>query len=224
MEQEYLWREICVMKRLLVYCEGPAEESFVKEVLAPYFWKINVSAFPTKANGVSKYSIIRKELLRHCKHDSSAMVTTMLDYYELPKETPGVETSKGSLYDIVEYIESAVERDMCEPDNLIFNLSVHEYEGLLFSRTSAFKGIATDKQIAILDGICKDFDYNPERINDSYDTTPSRRIKNVIPDYQKVIDGTRVAQRIDISGISSKCKHFHRWIEKLTTWAKEGTQ
>jgi hypothetical protein len=209
------------MKRLLIYCEGSTEESFIKEVLAPYFWKKNVGTTPTKTNGISKYSIIRKELMRHCMSDSSAMVTTMLDYYELPKETPGILTAKGTLYDIVEHIEAAVEADMGGFGNLIFNLSVHEYEGLLFSRTSAFEGIASDKQIAILDGMRKKFD-TPEHINDSYNDAPSRRLERAIPGYQKVTDGTRVAQRIDIGGISSKCKHFQRWIARLTAWAKEG--
>jgi len=48
------------MKRLLVYCEGSTEESFVKEVLAPYFWDMNVSVTSKKAKGVSKFSIVKK--------------------------------------------------------------------------------------------------------------------------------------------------------------------
>ena len=31
------------MKRLKIYCEGPTEESFVKTVLAPYFWVQDIS-------------------------------------------------------------------------------------------------------------------------------------------------------------------------------------
>jgi hypothetical protein len=211
------------MKRLLVYCEGPTEESFVKEVLDPYLWSMSTVAIPKSADGVSKYSIIRKELERHCKDDTSAMVTTMFDYYGLPKETPGKLSAKGTLYEQVEHIETAVEADLGGLSNLIFNLSVHEYEGLLFSRTSAFEGIATDKQIAVLDDIFRKFE-TPEHINDSYDDAPSRRLERAIPGYQKITDGTKVAQRIQIDGISSKCKHFQRWIVRLTTWAKEGGQ
>ena len=209
------------MKRLLVYCEGHTEESFVKEILAPYLGNMNVSVSPTRSDGVSKYSIIRKELSRHCKNDPMATVTTMLDYYELPNETPGISTAKGSLYDKVQHIETAVETDLSQVGNLIFNLSVHEYEGLLFSRISAFEGIANDKQIAVLKSVCKGFE-TPEHINNSYDTAPSRRLEKAIPSYQKVTDGVRIAQRIGIDGISLECKHFRQWIAKLTTWAKGG--
>lgn len=209
------------MKRLLVYCEGPTEESFVKEVLAPYLWDFNVNVSPKAADGVSKYSVIRKELLRLCKNDITAMITTMLDYYGLPSETPGISNAKGSLYDKICYIESAVESDLNKVDNIIFNLSVHEYEGFLFSQPYAFESIANERQIVILDNICNCFE-TPEHINDSYDTSPSKRLINIIPGYQKVTDGTRIAQRIGIDGISRKCKHFERWIAKLTAWAKDG--
>jgi len=125
------------------------------------------------------------------------------------------------LLDKVQHIESAVESDLSEVNNFIFNLSVHEYEGLLFSRVSAFENVADDKQISILEGIRKEFE-TPEHINNSYDTVPSRRLKAAIPTYQKVIDGTRVAQQTGIDRIAAECRHFANWLAKLTAWAKEG--
>jgi hypothetical protein len=65
---------------MIIYCEGPTEESFVKTVLSPYFWSMNVSVTPIGACGVSKYSIIRKELTRLCKGDPTAIISTMFDY------------------------------------------------------------------------------------------------------------------------------------------------
>ena len=211
------------MKRLLVYCEGPTEESFVRTVLAPYFLGMNAFAVPIGASGVSKYSIIKKELKRICKDDHTATITTMLDYYGLPSDTPGVSATSGTIYNKVEYIETTVEADLGELKNLIFNLSLHEYEGLLFSHISAFEGIADNKQLAALKSIIENFE-TPEHINNSYDTAPSRRIEKIIPDYSKVNDGIKVAQRIGIDVFSAKCKHFERWIAKLTTWAKDGAR
>ncbi|MCL2426310.1 MAG: DUF4276 family protein [Oscillospiraceae bacterium] len=208
------------MKRILVYCEGPTEESFVKNVLDPYFWSMDVSVSPKGASGVSKYSVIKKELTRHCKHDSTTMITTMLDYYGLPNDTPGISTAKGSIYDKVEHIEYAVKKDLGELANLIFNLSLHEFEGLLFSRVSAFDIVADKKQIEALEKVHNDFE-TPEHINNSYNTAPSRRIKEIVPSYQKIVDGTQIAQSIGIDEISAKCNHFKRWLEKLIAWAKD---
>jgi len=207
------------MKRLLVYCEGPTEESFVKTVLAPYFLGMNIFVTPIGAGGVSKYSIIKKELTRICKSDPTATITTMLDYYGLPNDTPGAVTASGTIHEKTAQIEAAVEKDLSELSNLFFNLTIHEFEGLLFSNTIAFESIATDKQLAILKTIREGFE-TPEHINNSYDTAPSKRIIKIIPSYSKVADGTILAERIGIDVISSQCPHFRKWIEKLVTWAK----
>ena len=211
------------MKRLIIYCEGPTEEQFVTTVLAPYFWKMDVSTVPIGAGGVNRYSRIRKDLIRLCMGDPTATITTMLDYYGLPSDTKGVATASGTPFEKAQHIEMSVERDLGGLNNLFFNLVVHEYEGLLFSQTTAFDGFVNDKQLAELQSICDGFE-TPEHINDSYETTPSRRIMRIIPGYSKVNDGTKVALSIGIEGISAKCKHFRRWLTKLTTWANENSQ
>ena len=208
------------MKRLIVYCEGPTEENFTKEVLSKYFAGLGVTVTPKGVGGVSKYSIIKKDLERLCKGDKTALVTTMLDYYALPSKTLGVDTASGDLYQKAQHIEAAIAKDIGDLENLYVNIVLHEFEGLLFTKTSAFEGVANAKQILELQKISDSFD-TPEHINDSYDTAPSRRIKRIVPTYTKVSDGTKVAKCIGIDGISSKCKHFEKWIIKLTNWAKE---
>ena len=218
------------MKRLIFFCEGSTEENFVKAVLDPYLTNIDkeIIVTPINAGGVSKYSIIKRDLTRICKGDPTATITTMFDYYGLPNETPGVATASGTIYQKVQHIEAVIEEDMGTLDNLIFNLIMHEYEGLLFAHTSAFEIIANKKQLAALKEICENKDIEtPEHINNSYDTAPSKRLEKIIPGYSKkhkVSDGVNIAFRIGIDGISAKCKHFERWIEKLTTWAKDGVQ
>ncbi|MCL2051170.1 MAG: DUF4276 family protein [Lachnospiraceae bacterium] len=209
------------MKRLIVYCEGLTEQSFVKTVLAPYFLTMDISVVPKGAGGVSKYSKIKKELIRICKGDRMALITTMIDYYGLPRDTPGYTTASGTIYEKAQHIEKTVEKDL-GLNNLLFNLSVHEYEGLLFSSISTFEGIADDKQIDALKTIIQKFE-TPEHINNSYDTAPSKRIEKIIPSYSKITDGTKIALKIGIDGISLKCKHFEQWISKLTAWAKDCT-
>ena len=221
MEQKYTRGEVYTVKRLLVYCEGSAEESFVKELLKPYMLHYGVNVFTRGAGGISKYSIIRKELLNHCKSDKNAMITTMLDYYKFPKEAPGMLKKESDLYKKVKFIESSIEKEMEHPNNLLFNLSIHEFEAYLFSSIEAFHCIASPKQIKMLDAVCKKYDNNPEMINTHYDSIPSRQIIKIIPDYQKVFDGIRVAKDVEINNIITRCTHFARWISRLTTWATQ---
>jgi hypothetical protein len=209
------------MKRLMVYCEGLTEESFVKTVLAPYFFGSDIVVTPIGAGGVSRYNKIKKELTRICKGDPTAVVTTMFDFYGFPGSAPGVATASGSIYAKARHIETAVEEDLGEPSNLFFNLTIHEFEGLLFANTSAFKNIADDKQLMALERISESFE-TPEHINDSYDTVPSKRIEKIIPSYSKVNDGSIIAGCIGIDRISAKCQHFSEWITRIAVLAKEG--
>jgi len=209
------------MKRMIVFCEGSTEEDFVDDVLAPFLWDVNVAATPVNLGGVSKYSRIKRELNQLCKSNKTALITTMFDFYGLPNETPGKSTARNSIYEAAEHIESAIESDLGNLSNLVVNVTLHEFEGLLFSQISAFGSIANEKQLAALDAVIKGFE-TPEHINDSFETTPSRRILSVIPDYTKRYDGITIAKQIGIKGISNKCRHFAKWLEKLTAWAKEG--
>jgi len=210
------------MKRMIVFCEGSTEEDFVNDVLAPFLWGANVAATPVNLGGVSKYSTIKRELNQLCKRNKTALITTMFDFYGLPSETPGKSTGKGSIYEVAEHIESAMENDLGNLSNLTCNITLHEFEGLLFSQTSAFGIIANEKQLASLDAVLKGFE-TPEHINDSFETTPSRRLLGVIPNFTKRYDGITIAKQIGIKGISNECRHFAKWLEKLTAWAKEGT-
>jgi len=72
--------------------------------------------------------------------------------------------------------------------NLCFNIVLHEFEGLLFSDVNAFDGIAYSSQLLELKNIRRR-EAPPEHINDKYETVPSRRIIDQIPDYSKIMNG-----------------------------------
>jgi len=62
----------------------------------------------------------------------------------------------------------------------------------------------------------------PEHINDSEATAPSKRIKKVLPEYSKTLNGIPVAKRIGIDKISGECRHFKEWVESIKALAKDG--
>jgi len=219
------------MKRLYILCEGQTEEDFINIILNPHLQSVNVLAIPiictTKRTftrkykgGVSSYGKIKNELTRLCGEHPNEMVTTMFDLYGLPHDTPGLGNDLGDIYEKARHIEKAITDDIGNRfGNMVFNLILHEFEGLLFSDVSAFENIASNEAIAFLRKIRVAVP-TPEHINESPETAPSKHIKRVIPEYSKVSDGIDVAEQIGINKVSSECRHFANWLAKLTAWAK----
>lgn len=63
---------------------------------------------------------------------------------------------------------------------------------------------------------------NPELVNNSPETAPSKRIIKVVEgdkkmrySYNKPKTGRYVTKTIGIDALRSKCRHFNEWIEKL---------
>ena len=210
------------MKNLIICCEGETEELFVEKILTPYLAQVDLYVTPKGMKGVSNYKRIKDFIVGYCKSYPAALVTTMIDYYGAAKHLPGFNVEKSDIYTRTIAIEKAVEEDLQLP-NLMFNLTLHEFEGYLFSNTAAFADIANKSQVDELADIRRRHE-TPEHINEKYDTAPSRRIIGVLPKYQKLQDGIPIAESITVDKIATECRHFAKWLEKLTAWAKEGAQ
>lgn len=207
------------MKRVIIYCEGPSEETFINRILYPGFQKEDIYLTAISCRGVSKYSLIRKDLLRLCRSDSAAVVTMMLDYYGMPSDTPGIrEKLEGSVYDKIKSIEKSIGQDIAA-SNFVPNLILHEYETLLFSDVTAFSQCMEAKSVGKLQKIRKEFS-NPEEINNSPDTAPSKRILKICPQYRKVVDGCSIAEAIGLTTIRKECRHFNEWLEQIESKGK----
>ncbi len=87
------------MTRLLVHVEGPTEEQFVNEVLARHLYPFDFfdvaarilgnARLRKNRGGVIPWNKARKDIINQLKGDSQISVTTMVDYYALPKDWPG---------------------------------------------------------------------------------------------------------------------------------------
>lgn len=217
------------MKEVLILCEGQTEESFVNNILQPYFMNLGITVKPkilitgrgavkSFKGGVSKYTAIRNELNRLCRNPN-AVVTTMFDYYAMPDDTPSIKYQDVDLYKKIETIENAINADIGR-DNLFFNFMVHEIEGLLFSDVLGFYAI-TEREMYIkqLQEIRASAE-TPEHINNSPNTVPSKRIISVLGSFQKPRQGALVAKRIGIDKMIAECKHFADWIEKIKAFSR----
>ena len=114
------------MKNLYFYCEGQTEETFVKNILVPYFVTKNIQCFAivcrTKEGpngvyrgGITDYQKVVKEIKRYCGEHSNETITSFIDFYGLNNmPTPSlISTDK---YTIISEIEKIFYADVNHPN------------------------------------------------------------------------------------------------------------
>ena len=100
-------------------------------------------------------------------------------------------------------------------DRFVPYVMMHEFEAMLFSDCEAFaRGIGSPDLAPSLQAIRDEF-CNPEEIDDSPVTAPSKRIAPLVPGYQKPTQGTFAIQAIGLDTIRAQCPHFREWLERL---------
>ena len=167
-----------IVKRVTVIVEGPTEERFVTDVLAPELLPASVSltpivlGVPGHRGGRVNYARVRKDIVRYLKSDPTAYCTTLFDYYGLgagfPSPPPNLTNSaKATRIEATLKADIVAELDHLRADQrFIPYLQVHEYEALLFSDPNALAAaIRIPNLTAQLTAIRRQFE-TPEDIND----------------------------------------------------------
>ena len=221
------------MSRLLVHVEGETEETFVNELLRPYLCDRGYSAVSarlmgnarqrSRRGGIKGWAEVRRDILGHLKEDTGRLVTTMVDYYGLPQTWPGRKAAGGTVFaQKAKTVEAMLSLDISQemggtlnPGRFIPYVMMHEFEAMLFSDCEGFgRGIGHENLVEPLQAIRDQF-ANPEEIDDSPHTAPSKRIEHLMPDYQKPLMGNLAALEIGIHAIRRECPHFGNWLERL---------
>lgn len=208
--------------------EGQTEERFVKDVLAPAFAEREVFITPTilvtkrvkqGANfrgGVTSYARFRADVRRLLLGSGDALVTTLLDYYGLPDDFPGMNTRPtASARMRAMHVEALIVEELESPKNFVPFLALHEIEAWLFASEDELPRALT--QPAARDAfaeICRSVE-TPEDINEGATTAPSKRIQALFPEYRKTVHGPITLQRIGLASIRNVCPHFDSWIRRL---------
>lgn len=215
------------MKRLIIVVEGDTEKEFIDNVLSPYLYTKgvqSVSCFKIKhtKGGLTKYRHLKTDLL-NCVYENDVLVSTLIDFYALPKDFPKYyEASK--IVDKVErlaFLEKAIVEDI-ENDkgeyfpNLIPYIQLHEFEALVFSSLHGISSLFGDDEADFteIERII-DTHTNPEDINNNPKTAPSKRLLKLIKGYNKVVDGIMIIEENGIETILDKCPRFNSWVEML---------
>ncbi|HFN3269822.1 TPA: DUF4276 family protein [Campylobacter jejuni] len=217
--------------RCYVICEGQSEEKFINETLGSYFYNSNVYLTPLiiptskgHKGGALAYNRVVDFIVKKLKQDPQAFMTTMFDYYGLDDEFLKENKADTDIYEYIEKIQKDFDeaiKQKCDTNKFFSYIQPHEFESLLFSDiTKIIKADAEWNEGLICELECIIEKYNnPELINNSKETSPSHRLKKIFssPSYKKVLHGSKIAKEIGIDNIRSKCKHFNKWCEKIST-------
>lgn len=212
------------MKRLVIIVEGQTEQEFVNSVLAPYFREkeiYSVTAVPIHKSGggkggMSNYDHLKNDIMKFLQSEKDIVLTTFIDFFRIPTNMPGYADCviEGVPHtDQVDRLEVAL-GDVINDQRFIPYIQLHEFEALLFSSNKGFEYFyditVYNKTKQIVDSFA-----NPEEINSSPQTAPSKRLLSIKPDYDKVLEGNLIAMEVGIRTIVEKCPRFKAWVEKL---------
>lgn len=216
------------MSKVIAVVEGSTEQTFVRDVLAPWLWdKSRVELVASAAGkpgkkGGNVYGKVKRDIIKHLKNPHFTAVTTFFDFYRMPPKWPGRTAARTKSHANKPLtVEKAIREDI-EGDvgnELISRLrpyiQMHEFEALLFSDISALPEVmrkpSTKDQ---LDEIRAGFG-TPEEINDSATSAPSKRIEGIYQYYQKPLHGVLAAKRITVEAMMEECPHFKTWVMAL---------
>jgi hypothetical protein len=215
------------MKRVLILTEGPTEERFVKELLQPHLWNFGVHPEPkivttkrtkdgTQFKGGNAFSKVEGDLRRLLGDSAAALVSTMLDYYGLPEDFPGMRGLRGkNSLEKARTLEQALERHFNEGARFRAFLLLHEFEALLFAKPAVLAQVMNQPRRAADVQQIRDSFPSAEDINDNPATAPSKRVLDLFKGYQKRLHGPMVTSRIGLDTLRSECRHFAEWLTVL---------
>lgn len=212
------------MKRLFIVVEGQTEEEFVNVLLSPYlntFGVYNVSATKITTSkgykgGFVNYQHLKNDVMRLLNQSGKdVIVTTFVDFFKLPANVPDFVniSKKFTKKNSVNEFEKAIAKDI-DDHRFVPYIQMHEFEALLFSSTKGFSTYYENEK-TVIKGVTKIMDefLNPEDINSNQ--PPSYRIKELTPNYDKIVYGNTIALEIGIETILEKCPRFKNWAERI---------
>ena len=235
--------------RLVIVVEGPTEAKFVRQILAPHLGQFGVAATPSvvgkaKASdrglsgsgvrGGYPYADWRRDLRNVLRSDPgrNLRVSTLCDLYGLPADFPDrahqpADAHTGSR---CERLEQAMVRDItgssddCGVWRLIPYIQCHEFEALVLAASHGlFALFDADDQRAGLVTLQADISgIPPEDINDSPQTSPSHRLRRLIPGYRKPLHGPDAIEKAGLPAVRAVCPRFHQWLSRLETLGQGG--
>lgn len=219
------------MSEVLAVVEGPAEQVFIRHVLAPWLGFQNVFMQATPIGG-NKYSDAKRGIVNFLKQRSNTYVTCLFDFYGMGKSWPNREAANELNYeDRPVFVEAGILEDIQKEfddsiaDRFIPYIQMYEFEALLFCYPAGLsKALADSSSEECFQAIRDQFNH-PELINDSQETAPSKRIIKVFSSYgrkyKKPFHGSVAAKATTIETMLDQCPRFSAWVNRLVETGAE---
>jgi hypothetical protein len=213
------------LKRVHVLVEGQTEEAFIGRSVRPHLLAFNVHVSPKlvvtrrvvsgpdRKGGVTSWGQIERDA-RLLLHDTDATaITTLLDYYGLPADVPGMSSRPSAPAAAALHVEGVINERLAD-FRFHAHLSLHEFEALLYSDPDVCGRYLDAPSVtsAMVEAVSRCG--TPELVNDDPNTAPSKRLLTAFPSYRKTLDGPALAELIGLAAIRSVCPHFDGWM----TW------
>jgi len=217
---------------VIVMVEGPTEQRFVKDLLTPYmadravFLTAIILSKPGEKGGDVKFSRAKNDIGHHLAQRKDTYVTLMVDYYGISSHWPGYDESGGAeshtqKSEIMSRMTLEKVSDLfpglSPRRRFIPYFSMYEIEALYFSDPKILSEKLGIKQ-AKIDEIVAECN-EPENINNSIQTAPSKRLEKLCGRFKKTTTGLSIARDIGISRMRDGCPIFNGWIETLESLA-----
>ena len=208
--------------------EGLTEHIFIRDILAPHLWRKDIFIEPIivtkpgQKGGDVRFSRVKNDIEKHLKQRPDTYLTLFVDYYGIKQDWPGVSDAKriNNPKEKAARINQATLQtveDLWHEHNpsrrFIPYIAMHEFEALLFSNSTILAqklNVRKSNVDSILDE-CGE----PENIDDSPLTAPSKRLESLSPQFKKTTTGIAIAKEIGLPTIREKCPIFNEWLTKI---------
>jgi hypothetical protein len=208
--------------------EGRTEKIFIADILAPYLVGKGVFMTPIiisksgQKGGDVRFSRVKNDIGLHLKQRHNTYLTMCIDFYGIKNDWPGLADAKQQATPSgkAATINSATQKQVKElyggndaGRRFIPYVAMHEFEALLFS--------GPEKLAEALHVSCSKIDKiltecgEPENIDDSPETAPSKRIERLSTGFRKTSTGIAIAKAIGLTGIRESCPVFNGWLTTL---------
>lgn len=215
------------MTRLIIVCEGQTEQEFCNDILQPHLIQFGIvvqnPTIKKTAGGIVNWASLKHQIETHLKQDPTAFVTTLIDFYGIHANHNYPNWLQANQHNNKNIGMDLMEQGMLASipaqlqQRFIPYIQLHEFEGLLFCDINVFDNGFEENEFLDYNYLVQTLNdnQNPELINDSSITAPSKRLLKIIKDYSKITHGCLIAQDIGIIKIRAKCPRFNKWIDDL---------
>ncbi|MBB6463333.1 hypothetical protein HNR74_004547 [Flammeovirga kamogawensis] len=170
---------------------------------------ITTNVKKNKKGGIGSFEKFKNEVER-VQATGNVIITTLLDFYGLPTSFPNHSDDVQRIKEIEDGMA-----DQIGSSDFIPYLQKHELEALMFSSEEVLhNAVDTKEQEEAVSAIIKAYT-NPEDINNSPQTAPSKRLDSILDPYEKTVHGDLIFDDLTMEEILSQCPRFKEWVDKL---------